>query len=316
MPQDIMKKQIYPFKYVIECLTEGCGKNDDDQDDGKNDKEAARLISRVLLAPTRTAELDIRTAGVAGNILDILADGVDLGALLVNDMANISEQLIQFANALLYIANLRLAFDDQRLLEVHLALIRKTRPLLLQQLLLLLIGFCFRSSFGAIKCCARSNCRCALLLQSAALNSLEFVQGSFEFGRQLLLCPFLGRLVTSQSVMYPRPTDRIQLDRLTFTSSHPCTFFIPSPTSLKPVREPSRRSWTRSRTRSLSRFVPSSDICVDRREMLEVNVNSWFESVSVRRSNSGSSRYCGSSSRRIDGWCASPSSGWASKVFS
>lgn len=150
-----------------DALTEGCGQDNDHQNDRKDDEQTARFIACVLLIPTGTAELDIRAAGVTGNILDILADGIHLGTLLVDDMPNISEQLVQFANALLDVADLGLAFDDQRLLEVHLSLVRKTRPLLLQELLLLLLlmGLCFRPcELGIVKSSTCSNCRRALLL--------------------------------------------------------------------------------------------------------------------------------------------------------
>lgn len=77
---------------------------------------------------------------------------------------------------------------------------------------------------------------------------------------------------------------------LTFRSSQPWTFLMPSPTSLKPSLVSSSRSCTLSLTRSVSRFVPSSDICCDKRDMLDVSSNKRVDSVSVRCENSGSSR--------------------------
>ena len=50
--------------------------------------------------------------------------------------------------------------------------------------------------------------------------------------------------------------------------------WMPSPTSLKPSLVSSSMSCTRSRTRSVSRFVPSRDIWFDRRDILVVSSKS------------------------------------------
>ena len=71
--------------------------------------------------------------------------------------------------------------------------------------------------------------------------------------------------------------------RRTLTSSHACTFLIPSPASLNPSLVSSSKSCTRSRTRSVSLRVPSRAIWFERCEMLDVRVKSWVERVSVAR---------------------------------
>ena len=63
----------------------------------------------------------------------------------------------------------------------------------------------------------------------------------------------------------------------------------------------------RSRTRGVSRLVPRRGICFERALIEEVRVKSWPESDSVKKANSGSSRYWASSERRVV-------VGWASRV--
>lgn len=53
----------------------------------------------------------------------------------MHHVGHITEELVQFTNALLDIADLGLTLDDQRFLEVDLALISKDRLLLLKLLL-------------------------------------------------------------------------------------------------------------------------------------------------------------------------------------
>lgn len=55
----------------------------------------------------------------------------------------------------------------------------------------------------------------------------------------------------------------------------------------------------------MSRFVPRSEISLESREMLPVNVKSFVMSSWDRRWNSGSSEYWGSSCRRIVVGCDS-----------
>ena len=55
----------------------------------------------------------------------------------------------------------------------------------------------------------------------------------------------------------------------------------------------------------MSRFVPSSAIWLDSREMLDVSSNSFVERDSDSRVNSGSSLYVASSCRRVVVGCDS-----------
>ena len=75
----------------------------------------------------------------------------------------------------------------------------------------------------------------------------------------------------------------------TLKSSHAVNLLIPSPASLKPSLASSRRSWTLSRTRSVSRFVPRRLSCCESRPIFEVRVKSFSDSRSLKRLNSGSS---------------------------
>lgn len=132
---------------------------------------------------TGAAELDIRTASVARNPIHIRIDSIHLATLLVDDMSHIPEQFIQFTNALLDVPDLGLPLNDQSLLEVDLLLVRQTRPLLLQQLLLLLALCILARVLSVVECRTGRNRGCPLLLQSAALDGLEFLQSGFELGR-------------------------------------------------------------------------------------------------------------------------------------
>lgn len=67
--------------------------------------------------------------------LYILFNDIELLSLFMYHMRHISEQLIEFADRLLDIANLRLALDDQGFLEVDLVLRCQSQLLLLLQLL-------------------------------------------------------------------------------------------------------------------------------------------------------------------------------------
>lgn len=122
-------------------------KNDSQDDDGQNygedNKQATSLVPRALLIPARTAQLPICAYGIGRDPVDVLTDNVQLAALLMNNMCNISEELIQFANALLNIANFGLTLNDKRFLEVYFVLVGKS--LLFFELLLLL--FLLRHAF-------------------------------------------------------------------------------------------------------------------------------------------------------------------------
>ena len=107
-----------------------------------------------------------------------------------------------------------------------------------------------------------------------------------------------GTAVPDNSISYD---SRNQGDRIwyrTFRSSHVVNLFTPSPTSLNPSLASSRRSCTLSLTLSVSRFVPRRFSCCDRRPIFDVRLKSCSERLSLKRLNSGSSRYSGSSLRR------------------
>lgn len=116
-------------------------------------------------------------------------------------------------------------------------------------------------------------------------------------GRVFAGCIFVmpGMIVSRLSLM----TSSLKAwRRQTLRSSHVVNLLTPSPTSLKPSLVSSNRSCTLSRTRSVSRFVPKRLICCDSFPILEVRVKSCSDSDSLKRLNSGSSWYSGSSDRR------------------
>lgn len=171
-------------------LSEDDSKDDNGQNNAKNEKQTARLAARILLVSAGTAQLGICPASVLVDVLDVFADDIKLAALLMDDMCDIAEQLVQLANALFNVPDLGLPLNDQGLLEVDLSLVCQTR--LLFQLLLLELALAISNAcFTFIHGCSSSDCRCALLLQSTALDGLEFIQACFELGRELLLGPFL-----------------------------------------------------------------------------------------------------------------------------
>lgn len=162
-------------------LSKNDSKNDDSQNDSKNHKQAACPVACILLVPTGATQLGVRASCILGYVLDVLADDVKLATLLMNDMCDVTEQLVQFTNALLDVADLCFPFDDKTFLEIHLMLVCQARLLL--QLLLLKLEFAgFGTRLALSDGSTSSDCRCALLLQRAALNSLEFVKARLKFG--------------------------------------------------------------------------------------------------------------------------------------
>lgn len=81
------------------------------------------------------AQLAISTLSVVSGTRDIIADNVELTALVVNHMSDISEQLVELAHRLLDVTDLGLTLNDQRLLEVDLRLICQAQLFLLLLLL-------------------------------------------------------------------------------------------------------------------------------------------------------------------------------------
>lgn len=68
---------------------------------------------------------------------NVFLNDVELGALLVDHVRDVAEQLVELADRLLDIADLRLALDDEGFLEVDLVLVSEAELLLLLLLLLL-----------------------------------------------------------------------------------------------------------------------------------------------------------------------------------
>lgn len=106
-------------------------------------------------------------------------------------MRDVAEQLVQLADTLLDVADLRLPLDDQGLLEINLVLVCEAGLLLLKfllKLLLLLLEMAFLATssppgtFSFIEGGATGDGGCALLLKSAALDGLEFFERCSEFG--------------------------------------------------------------------------------------------------------------------------------------
>ncbi|KAH0357840.1 t-SNARE, partial [Aureobasidium melanogenum] len=219
--------------------------NNNSQDDGQDQQQTAHLVPSILLVSAGGTQLAVGTLSVVSGTRDIIANDVELTALVVDHMSDISEQFVELAHGLLDVTNLGLALDNQGLLEVDLRLICQTQLFLLLLLLQLLLRSldCWRT--GLFESCTGSGGRGALLFEGSSLQGLEFGQGSLELLVQLSLGVLLGGLWSCQA----------------------CTFFKPSPISLKLAEVSSRRSWTLSRTRSVSRLVPSRATWLDSREM-------------------------------------------------
>lgn len=94
-------------------------------------------------------------------------------------MRDVPEQLVQLAHALLDVADLGLALDDQRVLEVDLVL-RGQAELVLRLLRLRLqmpqVGRLVPGRGGVLERAAGGGGRGALPLQGLALDVLEFAQ--------------------------------------------------------------------------------------------------------------------------------------------
>jgi hypothetical protein len=124
---------------------------------------------------------------------DVFFNNVQLCTLLMHHVGNITEQLVQLADALLNVAYLGFALDDQRLLEVDFILI--CQPQLL--LLLLLTKVAGRTLFARrlrVQCGTRGLCRGLLLVEGGFLELLEFGQGGAELSLELGLCELLRGL--------------------------------------------------------------------------------------------------------------------------
>jgi hypothetical protein len=168
---------------------------DNEQNDGQNQQQATRLTPCLLLIPTRRSQFKIRASRILHRVLHIILNDIERLALLSHNVRHIAEQLIQLANALLDIADLRLALDNQRLLEVDLVLWSESQLLLLLLLLLLTWLISIRLIAGGAAATADGGPLGIggrpLLLECKALDRLEFVAGGLEFAREFLLGVFL-----------------------------------------------------------------------------------------------------------------------------
>jgi hypothetical protein len=231
---------------------------------------------------------------------DVLLNNIQLRALFMHHVCHIAKQLVQFANTLLDVAYLRLALDDERLLEVDFILV--CQPQLF--LLLLLAEIAGRTLLARrlrIERGAGGLCRGLFLVERGFLELLEFLQGGAELALELGLRELLRGLlrVSHFPTLYET---RLQH---TPTSGHVVIFLTPSPISLNVSEVSSTVVFTRSRTRAVSCFVPSLATSVDRRATLRVRAKRSSESLLANSRNSGSSAYSGSSLRRKLVGCAS-----------
>lgn len=116
---------------------QGCGQNDYCQNDSQDQKQAASLVPRVPLVLSRSPELLISTLCVISRASDVVGDDIQRLALLVYHVGDISEELVEFADGLLDVADFGFTFDNERFLEVDFGLIGQAELFLFLQLLLL-----------------------------------------------------------------------------------------------------------------------------------------------------------------------------------
>lgn len=166
-------------------LVENNGENDNGQDDGQDEQQAAALITGSLLISCCLTVLDFGLPGVVAHVLHVVGNRVELFALFADNLRHLSEEHVQIADALLDVADLLFALDDESLLEVDLVLVRNLRHLLLALQLLqrgarlpTIMPFGFLGGAGG-------GDGCTLLLEGAALEVLEFLKGGLEVARDL-----------------------------------------------------------------------------------------------------------------------------------
>lgn len=82
-----------------------------------NHQQTTRLIPRIPLIPTRLPQLHIRAPRIIPDRLHIHINGIDHIPLLAHDGRDIAEQLVEFGDAGLDVADLGFALDDQVFLE-------------------------------------------------------------------------------------------------------------------------------------------------------------------------------------------------------
>ena len=131
--------------------------------------------------------------GIISRLRDILTDQIDLITLAVNHVRHIAEELVELANRLLDVSDLRLAFDDELFLEIDVILVGKAELFLLL-LLLLELGPLFAWRRRVLQGGTCSRVRRLLFLDGLTLELLELSEGGLEFAAQLGLGEALGGL--------------------------------------------------------------------------------------------------------------------------
>lgn len=149
--------------------------DDDSENYSQNKKKTDGGRPGSLLMATGSSQFHIRATSALINILNVVADYVQLASLLRHYMSHISKKFVQLSHGLFDIPDLSLSFNNQGFLEIDLALVSELGSLL--QLLLPLklnigIIMCVLAIFNSGTCC---HCRCSLFLQCATLNGLEFI---------------------------------------------------------------------------------------------------------------------------------------------
>jgi hypothetical protein len=124
--------------------------------------------------------------------LYILLNNIELRALLVHHMRHVAEQLVEFTDRLLDIANLGLALDDEGFLEVDFVLVGEAQLLLL--LLVAEVAALVAGRCDVLKCGAGCLRRSLFFFQSLLLEVLEFRERGFEFALEFGLGELLRGL--------------------------------------------------------------------------------------------------------------------------
>lgn len=121
---------------LLSHLAQHNRKDNNGKDHRQYEQQTTSLIPRIPLMSRRRPELSIRPPRIRINPLHILRNDIQLLSLLMHHVRHVPEQLVQLAHRLLDVPDLRLALDDQRLLEVDFVLRREAQLLLLLLLLL------------------------------------------------------------------------------------------------------------------------------------------------------------------------------------
>jgi hypothetical protein len=127
--------------------------------------------------PRRRRQLDVRASCVVPDVLDVVGDQIQRLPLLMDHVRHIAEQLVELRHGLLDVPDLRLALDDERLLEVDLVLRREPQLLLLLLLLRVLAPDGRRRLRGLfVERGAAGGGGGALLVDGGALQVLELLE--------------------------------------------------------------------------------------------------------------------------------------------